>query len=1023
MRFAWNPLTGAIGENKGGAITSVSGPPVDPRTYHVYSTHAAPGAWGIHFDGFDVANTSTHTVSFALISTNEVIGAANGGGWNGETPEIFLYNRTLTAPERQKVNTYLALKYGITQFSPAAAPQDYLSSVDGVIWSGVANAAYHHNVAGIGRDDASALDQRQSQSINTASADNLVTIGLGAISADNQSNPNAFSADQSFLVWGDDAGDTSELSVPLTPALFRLARVWRVQESGTVGTVTVRVPRSTVRGTSPVLVRSGDATFDGSDTLVPLVVNGTNFEATLDFTSGELFTFAADPLPSPGGVRIGLVAWQKANVPGATSAIWPDASGNFNDASQPAAASQPAFVAGSAAGGVNFNPAFKFDGANDGMDYATPLGIAATADFSSVFAYRMDAAVDGALLGYPPAGGNGHFLVLAFPGSNFRTTLLGTTNCSAVSSSAPAVGRPAIGSAVRGSSTMTVRLDGGGTVSTACTASIIADPRRLGNRGPNLTNGAIPEFIQYSRALSNTELQRVHSYVAIKYGVTLEPVTDYLDSAGSAIWNAAANTGYTNNIAGIGRDDESALDQRQSQSGNAASFGNLVTIGHGTIGADNVSNANAFGADRTFMLWGDNGAATAPMTPVTAPTPGMKRMARVWKVQETGTVGTVAVRIPIARLAGTNASLIRSTDPTFATANTFVTLSASGSNYEGSFDFASGDFFTFGAVLPSPGGVVDGLEYWIRPEDMVASGGVVTNWDDVYLQHTNEVQAGGGFTVETGFNFHPTAATNSNRYMAFLGQQLLSGAPAGDIFYMLESTGAHASNDGYPSEFGGGGSALTWEDDYVDSQVYSGWGSAVRKLWNPLLAPAGGPARDVLDPHVYNVLSAPGEWTARFDGLTNFTTATNTIQFNSSPSGHTYIGASSNSILRGRLSEVIVYRRALSAVERQRVQSYVATKVRSDTRHDVRVRSTTSRRTGRPIGRARRPIKTISPASAATICPASIRNNRAASTPRTTATSSRSGSGRLPPTTPRTRTPSEPTAPSWSGVTMRVRRF
>ena len=710
VRFAWNPLTGAIGENKGGAITSVSGPPVDARTYHIYATHSAPGNWGVHYDGFDVATAATSTVSFALTTANEMIGGATAGPWNGEMPEVFLYDRILTAAERQKVNSYLALKYGMTLRSPAAGPQDYLTSADTVIWNGVANAGYHNNVTGIGRDDGSAFDQRQSRSLNTANAGNLVTIGHGAITADNASNPNTFSADQSLLVWGDDGGDTAELNVPLTATLFRLTRVWRVQETGTVGTVTVRVPRSAVRGTSPALVRSADATFDGSDPLVPLAVNGTNFEATLDFTSGELFTFAADPLPSPGGVRIGLVTWQKANVPGATGALWPDASGNFNDAAQPVAASQPAFVAGSAAGGVNFNPAFKFDGSNDGLDYTTPLGLAGTADFTSAFAFRIDGAADSALLGYPAVGGNGHFLAFA-SGSNFRVGVIGTTNCTAVSSTAPVVGRPAVGSAVRGTSTMTVRLDGGGTASAACTQTIVADPRRLGNRGTNFTNGAIGEFVQYSRPISTPELQRVHSYLALKHGVTLESSTDYLDSTGSAMWSAATNAGYTNNIAGIGRDDESALDQRQSQSGNAASFGNLVSLGHGAIAADNVSNANAFGVDRSFMLWGDNGATIAPMTPVTAPTPAMKRMARVWKVQETGTVGTGRVRIPIARLAGTNASLIRSTDPTFATGNTFVALATNGSNYEATFDFANGDFFTFAAVLPSPGGVVDGLEY------------------------------------------------------------------------------------------------------------------------------------------------------------------------------------------------------------------------------------------------------------------------------------------------------------------------
>ena len=62
------------------------------------------------------------------------------------------------------------------------------------------------------------------------------------------------------------------------------------------------------------------------------------------------------------------------------------------------------------------------------------------------------------------------------------------------------------------------------------------------------------------------------------------------------------NAGYTNNIAGLGRDDFSGLDQRQSRS--SAPGGGLVTIGLGTIAADNPSNTNAFATDKSFLVWG-----------------------------------------------------------------------------------------------------------------------------------------------------------------------------------------------------------------------------------------------------------------------------------------------------------------------------------------------------------------------------------------------------------------------------------
>ena len=49
-----------------------------------------------------------------------------------------------------------------------------------------------------------------------------------------------------------------------------------------------------------------------------------------------------------------------------------------------------------------------------------------------------------------------------------------------------------------------------------------------------------------------------------------------------------------NAVAGIGRDDESELDQRQSTSGD------IIEIGHESLAVDNASNANAFGSNHSF---------------------------------------------------------------------------------------------------------------------------------------------------------------------------------------------------------------------------------------------------------------------------------------------------------------------------------------------------------------------------------------------------------------------------------------
>jgi hypothetical protein len=70
---------------------------------------------------------------------------------------------------------------------------------------------------------------------------------------------------------------------------------------------------------------------------------------------------------SASGASDVLVAWQRADDGTATGALWADSSGNGNDAIQPTAANQPVLDAA----GVNFNPAFNFNGSNNTMFITT----------------------------------------------------------------------------------------------------------------------------------------------------------------------------------------------------------------------------------------------------------------------------------------------------------------------------------------------------------------------------------------------------------------------------------------------------------------------------------------------------------------------------------------------------------------------------------------------------------------------------------------------------------------------------
>ena len=201
-----------------------------------------------------------------------------------------------------QVNTYLAIKYGVTlgqgngSVGNNGNAYNYVASDASVVWDATANNAYAYNITAIGRDDASALNQKQSQSVNTGFQP---VIGLGDIATSNSTNTQTFTADKSFLAWGsnNDAATFGTAYAPTSytppPGYFRLSRVWKVQETGSVGTVKIKGP-----GNANLLLVDNDGDYtNGGTTEVPLV-GGIG---TVDFSSGQYFTFGAEAT-APGGV-------------------------------------------------------------------------------------------------------------------------------------------------------------------------------------------------------------------------------------------------------------------------------------------------------------------------------------------------------------------------------------------------------------------------------------------------------------------------------------------------------------------------------------------------------------------------------------------------------------------------------------------------------------------------------------------------------------------------------------------------
>ncbi|MBP2284733.1 hypothetical protein H4V97_003051 [Flavobacterium sp. CG_23.5] len=169
-------------------------------------------------------------------------------------------------------------------------------------------------------------------------------------------------------------------------------------------------------------------------------------------------------------------------------------------------------------------------------------------------------------------------------------------------------------------------------------------------------NGRVAEIISYASRVLDGNRPKIESYLAIKYGITLGingTSTNYLDSAGSIIWNTTTNAGFNYNIAGIGKDVASDLYQKQSKSSNDV---NALTIGLGVIATTNNGNINQFKKDRDFLVWGsDNGTFAIAGSNTVTIAPGItttaNRINKKWKIVETkndvdGDVGNVFVGIP-----------------------------------------------------------------------------------------------------------------------------------------------------------------------------------------------------------------------------------------------------------------------------------------------------------------------------------------------------------------------------------------
>ncbi|WP_158563280.1 DUF7927 domain-containing protein [Chitinophaga silvatica] len=884
------------------------------------------------------------------------VGRGSIGGsaayWNGKTGEIILYDRALNATELQKVYSYLGIKYGITVYQ---GTQNYLASNGSVCWP--ADATYKNRITGIGRDDLQALSTKQSLNADAGE----ITLSLGnVIAASNAQNTGNFPNDASFFVIADNGLEsTYSASVTSTKATYRTKRVWKVNKTNWVDQpITLKAD---LPGNNVYLLISTNPTFATINQEILLNPDKTVTLNSSLIPNGAYFAFATFA-KYPGGIP-GALLWLRPDI-GTSSTVnnspvssWLDYAYNQNNATQATASLQPLYV-DNPTDNVNYNPLVKFDGVDDYLNLninRLPLGVTPKTFIGT---------------GYVNTGGNTNKYILAYGGSTTNTGMglgcVSTSNIGAFVGYNDYLGTTTnpfwqngkfndltavwAGNSASIFSKSLLLNNGTKTYNTATGGAMIGNAPWGANQA---WNGPIGDVMVYGTNLTPADQARINTYLAIKYGYTIDQSTgrDYIATDGTTkVWTATVNTVYNKNITGIGRDDLEDLMQKQSRSINP---GLHPIVGLGNIAASNKANSNSFTSDMSYLVWGDNGAANTFSMAVTGRPDVSHRMARLWKVQNTGNVGTVQIAIPKDSLPNvfTKVFLAKSSSAIIDGSSEFIPLTEANINgvdcYVTTTTLTDGQFFTYAAMASLPGGVA-GNALWVRGDiglqvngsnqvqqwfDQSGSGNTATELRASITNSNNPIAPSADIIqTQNGINFNPVAqfsgATNKSLkgnaavtwsnseplamfFVAFPKGVPQTGMGLAGVFTTSNLSGAPAGAgrgvvvNGTAKAFSLDGNGCTPASTTSPIDVVPTVG---RGVYVSSTTGLGGST------WLNGKLEATGTGCATGSDGSFFEVAGRTVD--------TYKGR----IFNGLIAEVIVYKSALTPVQAQQIESYLAIK-------------------------------------------------------------------------------------------------
>ncbi|WP_128330383.1 hypothetical protein [Apibacter sp. HY039] len=678
----------------------------------------------------------------AMLTTSgqSVIGNANlttANPFYGDIQEIIVFsapqNTLMTDTDLQKVYSYLSIKYGIPLEAAASQTMpNYLNSNGDIIWDGSQDTTYQNYVFGIGRDDAGSLYQKQSVNYDKP----VVAVFTGDDLTTLNANSTGVLTDNTFMLLGSNGLEGLKRYEYAAGQVFANGSLSEkinfkhnaVLKAKTFNQASFTVNMKTYLDTKYILV-CPDENFDPSNTRIYSVTD--DIAKSVLVNNGDYISFALVGA-KPGGVDLLTELWLKADIiPGTTTdstavTTWQDVSVFGRDHTQSGTISTP--LIRNKSNLMNYHSHLQFNTysaltASSYLDSSKSYymfyvsEVTNTTAASILYAFNSSANVNNNNQGWYM--GSPSFTDGGYAAANFKTH----TNPQGKTYGIVAVERT-------NSADVQQRLTFNG-ITQSFSGSVLAGigtgesligARRAGNYLPFLGN--LQEIIVVSGdagvQMTDLQLLKINSYLAVKYGITLDPSSqpNYISSDGTVIWNGSTNTGYQNNIFGIGRDDNSSLYQKQSSSYDK----DIMTVFVGNeiqnLNIDNTGTIN----NEEFLMFGSNSADGESLSSydykqntqfanMVLPSDINYKNDFVLKAQVTGSTG-FQVKIQLNTAAK---YVLVSSDETFTPANTRI--------YEVNNKIAedvqinNGDYVGLALYSFAPGGVINGLRLWLRADD------------------------------------------------------------------------------------------------------------------------------------------------------------------------------------------------------------------------------------------------------------------------------------------------------------------